>query len=111
MSENTPGASSARRRIWTVLETVSAVSALGFFLYYMYLGEQLTHTSPTEANPSTGRIFPLNNHDYVVYLTSSQKHHLHVLVWAAGFLFLLAVFIGVFIKKSWRRRKPWEAQP
>ncbi len=98
------------QNIWTVIETVSAVSALGVFLYYMFLGEQFTHTRPREANPSTGRIYPLNNHGYVVYLTNSEQHRLHILVWTAAFSFLIAVLIGVFIKKSSRRPKPWETR-
>ena len=98
----------AYSKIWTVLEVVSAVSALGVFLYDMLIGEQFTRTRPTEADPSAGRIHPWNNHGYVVYLTRDEQHRFYILACVAILLFLIGVFIGVFIKKSWRRSKPWE---
>ena len=96
------------QKVWTAVETASAIIALGVFLAYMGLGEQFTHTRPTVANPSAGRIYALNNHGFVVYLTSAEQHRLHTLAWMAFLFFLIAVLIGVFIKKTWRKPKPWE---
>ena len=98
------------RTIWTAIETVSAGSAVGVFLYYMGLDEQFMHTRPTVANPSTGRIYSLNNHGFVVYLTSAEQKRLHILALMAAFFFLIAVLIGVFIETSWRNPKPWETR-
>jgi len=93
-----------KHTIWTVVETVAALVALGLFLTYMGLWEQYAHTKPDAANLSSGRIYPLNEHGLIVYLTSAEQNRLHMLAWMAGFCFLIAVLIGIFIKKSWGRR-------
>lgn len=93
-----------------MVETCSAVIALGLWLTYMGLWERYARTRPTAADPSVGRVYSLNEHGVIVYLTSAEQHRLHILAWAAAISFLIAVLIGVFIKKSWRRSKPWEAR-
>lgn len=91
------------RKVWTILEVVSAVLALGLFLIHMSLWEQYAHSRPTVPDPAVGRIYALNEHGVVVYLNSAEKYRLDLFIWAAGGCFLLAILIGVFLRKSWRR--------
>jgi hypothetical protein len=54
------------------------------------------------ARPESGRIFPLNTHGSVVYLTAGEHHFLYGLMSAAVFLFLIAVLLDFMRRKDSR---------
>ncbi len=64
---------------------------------------------PTVAEPKSGRIFPLNTHGSVVYLTSGEHGLLYGLIYAGIVFFLLTI---VFFYPRWPPKFPhfWPPQ-
>jgi hypothetical protein len=89
-----------RSMMMRTCEYLFAVMALGSFFTYMGFWEVYAHNRPTIASESIGRIYPLNNHGVVVYLTASEKLHMDAFLWAAVPLFLIAVLIDVYMRRS-----------
>jgi len=90
-------------KFWKPLEIIAGVGALIVWFTSMFLWMYYDHTRPTVADPSTGRIYPLNSHGSIVYLTQPEQFWLYSLIWVAGICFVIAVCIDVF-KKPFRRR-------
>lgn len=54
------------------------------------------------ARPESGRIFPLDTHGSVVYLTVGEHYFLYGLMGAAAFLFLIAALLDFMKRKDSR---------
>lgn len=90
----------ARGRVWSVLEGIFGVSALGLFLIYWSTLVHYGRTRPIVADEETGRIYPFNNHGVIVYLNLTERHRLDLFVWSAAACFLAAILIGVFVLRA-----------
>jgi hypothetical protein len=88
-------------RLWDVLEAVSCGVAVVLFLAFVTVWYQYAETRPRVAEPSIGRIYSLDTHGVVVYLTQLEQSRLYALAWGAGLCFLLGAIIGIFVKKTW----------
>lgn len=72
---------------------LSAWLGVAMFLIYAGLQYQFTYTRTTVAQQEFGRVYPLEVHGRIVYLTYSEERTLNVLSWGAGSLLLVAVFL------------------
>ena len=89
--------------LWKILETLAAViggisglTSLFFWTYYDY-------TRPRAADPATGRLYALNTHGSIVYLTQAEHLSIRALWWIAGFCLIISAFIEVYAKPFRRR--------
>lgn len=83
------------------LKLISGVLALCFwvssFFVWKYFDAHLLKT----AEVASGRVYPLNTHGSVVYLTSGEHYFLYGLIFAGIVFFLLAIaFNYIGSKKS-----------
>ena len=60
-------------------------------LSHVYLWLQYAHTRPKFAQPDQGRVYALNTHGLIVYLTKDEQFRLDLLQWTA-IAFLLCFF-------------------
>ncbi len=79
---------------------IFTVMALGSFLTYGGFWDVYAQRRPRMPSESIGRIYPINNHGVVVYLTASEKLRMDVFLWAAVPLFLIAILIDVYMRRS-----------
>jgi len=84
----------------TVVPKVLAPIALAVWLGFMYLSLQYDATRPTVIQPAQGRVYTLNNHGHVVYLTAHEQDNLDHLEWLAIVLFAIAFSIGFSLRES-----------
>ena len=56
-----------------------AMSVAGFS--HLYLWYQYVHTRPRFAQPDQGRVYAINNHGLIVYLTKDEQFRLDLLMW------------------------------
>jgi uncharacterized membrane protein YoaK (UPF0700 family) len=94
-------------KIWDVVEASAGVISfvLGFAFVSLWYG--YAHTMPTVADPRRGRVYALSDHGVTAYLTNPERNRLYMLGILSVLSFLVAVLVGVFIKKSWRRPQAW----
>jgi len=76
------------------------VIRIGFFAWISYLCLTLYYgfSRPTVALPEEGRLYALDNHGHVAYLTYREIANLHLLLETAGGLTAIAVAIAVVAK-------------
>jgi hypothetical protein len=72
-----------------VLAGAGAVSWLTFIETYIYFD----HTRPHALDVPAGRLFALNNHGSIAYLTHGEHLFLYSFAWVAGLFFVAAVFL------------------
>jgi hypothetical protein len=81
-----------------VLKFISGILALCFwfssFIVWKYFDAHATRL----AEPETGRIYPLNTHGSVVYLTLAERGVLYGLM-IAGVVFFLVCAVAYFVEK------------
>jgi hypothetical protein len=79
------------RRGWVYVFIPSFASvcvAMSLLVYYL-------STQGTEPRPDAGKVYPLYNHGYIVYLTHQQHLLCDLLLW----LGLLGVFVSFLLKR------------
>ena len=74
-------------------------SFLGLYLYYGF-------SRPTSEQPESGRLYVLNTHGHVAYLTRQEITNLHLLQGVGVGLFLVAGAMALIIKLR-QRESPW----
>ena len=100
-----PAALDPEARGWRIAAYVAGFGALGSFFAGIYLWFHFDGTRPHAADPTAGRVYPLNTHGSVVYL-DAREHWLLTSLLAA--VFVLGV-IGFLIDRWQRPFKPtWE---
>ena len=78
-------------RIIKVLKLVSGVLALGFWFAGFFLWEYFDFHKPNIPDPGKGRVYPLNTHGSIVYLTQGERSALYGLIAPGATFFLLAL--------------------
>ena len=79
-----------RYRFWKRMATAAGSAMLVACLSYGYLWYQYAYTRPTFAQPDQGRIYALNTHGFIVYLTKDEQCRLDLLKWTA-------ITLGLFL--------------
>jgi hypothetical protein len=79
---------------------VKVVMMVGFFAWISYLCLTLYYgfSRPTVAQPDAGRIYAVNNHGHVAYLTNREVANLHLLLEASGALTAVGIACAAFAK-------------
>jgi hypothetical protein len=62
-------------------------------LLNIYLNFHYICTRPPTPQPEIGRIYPLNVHGWIVYLTRNEEFQLNFLFFAGAILFIMAAII------------------
>jgi hypothetical protein len=75
---------------------VSAILAVSFWLLSAFIWTRYNLNRPKLRFPEDGRIFPLDTHGSVVYLTAGE-HYLLLGFMAAGVIFFLLAAVSYFI--------------
>ena len=80
------------------------VASLAAVAWFGYLGLQLQYafTRPTSMQPGLGRLYALETHGSVVYLTHNEVFLLHTLGETAGGLVVAVIVLGLIIKRRER---------
>jgi hypothetical protein len=85
------------------LKAIAGILGLCFWfssgLVWMYFDAH----RPTFADPQSGRIYPLNTHGSIVYLTPVENNTLTALTVAGFGLILVATVLHLFISASARK--------
>jgi hypothetical protein len=75
-----------------MIKIVSGVLAVGLWFSSFFLWVYYNSHRPTVYHPEDGRIFPLETHGTIVYLTATEHYLLYGLMGAAIGFMLLAAF-------------------
>jgi hypothetical protein len=86
-----------------VIIRIGALAWFGFACLYTYYAV----SRPTLKQLDSGRLYPLENHGRVAYLTLQEINNLHYVRDAALGLILVAVIMGLIVKIR-ERRNPQE---
>jgi|1186.fasta_scaffold221368_2 hypothetical protein len=98
-------------KLITILCGIAALLSFGYGLSFYYRG------LPSTPNPQIGRIYPLDNHGSVTYMTKHEKdqQEMAFVVFVAIFLALVFIdhFLDPFDKRKWsnllqNQRPPWD---
>jgi hypothetical protein len=81
------------------LSRLLAVAALASWLGFVALLLQYDASRPTVDDPNEGRIYALNNHSHVVFITAVEKFWLNALVGLGGVFFVSAVTLNFIQRK------------
>ena len=104
-----PLANGKYRKPSHVVAGILAFLALAIWFSNVYMWFEYDRTRPVLPDASVGRVYPLNSHGHVVYLTQYENSRLTRLTVLAATLFGIAVIIeGLFVNGFFRRIKPWE---
>lgn len=74
-----------------VLKLISGVLALGFWFSWFFVWKYFDTHKPNIPEPNRGRIYPLDTHGSIVYLTQGEHYALYGLGAAAAVFFVLAI--------------------
>jgi hypothetical protein len=86
-------ASARARQAMIFLPKVLAPVAVAIWFGFFCLTLHYDDTRPTVRKPDQGRVYALNNHGHVVYLTANEENNLHNLEFLAITLFVTAFLI------------------
>jgi hypothetical protein len=83
---------------------VKVVGNLAAMAWFTFLGVSLqyAYTRPTSEQPSLGRLYPLNIHGHVAYLTHHEILNLYILGGTGAALVLIAIAVALVAKKGAR---------
>jgi hypothetical protein len=90
-----------------IISTVVMFAAFAFGISFYY------RCLPHAPEPESGRIFPLNNHGYVLYMTHREQVQQEVSFVIFGVLFVVAAFtdylLNPFERARFQRKRvqPW----
>jgi hypothetical protein len=87
-------------RLIRMLTTVLLVTTAALSLASVGISYHYAEHRTTVRQPEVGRIYPLNTHGWIVYLTKEEQDRLTALQTAAFVTGLLCVCLGVL--QSWR---------
>jgi hypothetical protein len=88
-----------------ILIRVGVFAWFGFLALYTYYG----FSRPVSKQTDSGRLYVLDTHGHVAYLTLAEVHNLHHLRDAATGLVVAAVTMALVIKIGERRNPPRES--
>jgi hypothetical protein len=91
-------AQNTRYRFWKRMGIASGTAMLVAWLSHAYLWDQYLNTRPRFVQADQGRVYALNNHGIIVYLTKEEQFRLSLLAGAAaisGFCVALSVAFAV----------------
>ena len=86
-------------RFWKFLRIIAWVTAFGSFGWSYYLWYQYAFTRPTVPEPRLGRVYSLNTHGSVVYLTKKEELLLYSLIGTAA----VSSVIGICLERLPKR--------
>ncbi len=86
-----------------IFKVLSAILSLGFWAASFVLWYHYAFTRPAVRQPGAGRVYPLDTHGTVVYLTSHEHFLLYFLMAAGVLFFFLAAAFYVFGKRPGRQ--------
>jgi hypothetical protein len=88
----------------TLTRFARVVVSLGAAAWFGYLGLQLQYdfTRPTSMQSGLGRLYTLETHGHIVYLTHSEVVRLHALGETAVGLALVGIVLGLVAKRRER---------
>jgi hypothetical protein len=89
--------------LWKALEIGALVVAVVVWFTSMQLWTHYGDTRPRIPEPDAGRIYQLNTHGSIAYLTRPEELLLYGLMLIAGISFVAAVCVDVF-KRPFRRK-------
>jgi hypothetical protein len=84
----------------TVLARCAGVLALISWICFIELYIYLDYTRPHKIDAAVGRIYSLNNHGSIAYLTHSEHTFLYALAYVAGAFFVVAAVFHNATKAS-----------
>jgi len=87
--------------LWKSLEVIFGAASLVIALADLWLWNRYAATFPSLADATAGRVYPLNTHGHIVFLTTAEHTRLYALIFSSVTLFLVAVLIDM-IKKPFR---------
>jgi hypothetical protein len=82
--------------MWEIVKIVSAILAISFWLLSAFIWTRYNLSRPKLRFPEDGRIFPLDTHGSVVYLTAGE-HYLLLSLIAVGVIFFLLAAVSYLI--------------
>src|SRR5271165_2783393 len=82
-----------------IFSRVLVASAFLMWACFYYLTNHYDSTRPTGADEGSGRVYSLNSHGHVVYLTATEEYRIRFLVLAAVSCFVY----GFLVDRSLRR--------
>ena len=90
------------RTLWKALEIGAVVVAAVLWFTYSFLRTHYDSTRPRIPDPGAGRIYRLNTHGSIVYLTRGEEFLLNVLLLTSGVCFVAAVCVDI-LRSPWRQ--------
>jgi hypothetical protein len=95
-----------RRPSRAVVWFVKVVATLGGFAWFGFLSlwMEYAYTRPTSRQPALGRLYALETHGHVVYLTHNEVTFFHGLGEIGMGLLLVATVVGLVAKRRSSRR-------
>jgi len=84
--------------MWKIIKIVSAVLAVAFWFSSFFVWMYYDSHRPKVYMSEDGRIFPLNTHGSIVYLSANEHYFLYGLM-AAGIVFFMLAVISYFIDR------------
>ncbi len=92
-------------KLRTMIVFVKVVGWLGVMAWVGFIGLSVhyNYTRPTSPQPSQERIYSLNEHGHIAYLTHSEQQNLNLLFWSAVVLIAAAFVVGTIAKRRQRR--------
>jgi hypothetical protein len=100
------------RKLARAISSFLAISGLAVWFFHFYVWDQYDRTRPIHPDYLAGRIYGLNNHGHVVYLTKEEHARLTKLTILAFSLFGCGFIIALVFEEGiskWNSRPPaWE---
>ena len=86
---------------WKMVEISLGVASLLLALGDFWLWNQYARSLPIVENLAEGRLYPLNTHGHIVYLTRFEHTLLYALIFSSAAFFVAAILIDI-LKKPFR---------
>lgn len=88
-------------RLWKFVEIATGTIGVALAISSGQLGLHYAFTRPRIPDPTFGRVYSLNTHGSIVYLTGHEQTLMNSLLVIGGALFVIAVAVDI-IKKPFR---------
>jgi hypothetical protein len=107
------GSSAGRRKIAKLIVTLCAI---GYLASFAFGGSFYFRNLPRDPQPELGRIYPLNNHGVLLYMTEREELQQNRSFILSGVLFAVGFLIDCIFdvseRRAWERfrrmhRPPW----
>jgi hypothetical protein len=92
-------------RLWRILEVTLIAAAAALLLAGNELSARWGRVLPREEDPNSGRIYPLNSHGTISYMTKGEKRLLDAMGIAGGLTVVAGALIEGWIDPFNRRRR------